>query len=283
MQSEPASGEPETTIEHRGGDTYFSLGLPIAEHSAERPLPARLQLIWDASASAAGRQFDREFALLDAYFRRAGTIDVNLVRVADTASPPERYTVRRGDWLALRRALEGTVYDGASNLGAVTHDGVSQEALWFTDGLANYGSPWILKFPVPVFAINSAAAANPAALRTLAEASGGRWLDLGAATPVQASRALLRRGWQLLDATALGAQDVVAQSAHPEEGSLTLAGVMTAPEAALTLRLRAPDGNVVTRVVRISAQRNESHLAASQWARIKLGQLPADSRLNRTI
>ena len=54
------------------------------------------------------------------------------------------------------------------------HDGVSAEALWFSDGLATYGAPWKLAFPVPVFAINSATSSDPAALQALADGSGGK-------------------------------------------------------------------------------------------------------------
>jgi Ca-activated chloride channel family protein len=281
VRAESAS-QSATTTENRGGETYFTLSLPIAERGAARRLPARMQLIWDASGSAAGRRFDREFALLDAYFQRAGSVDVNLVRVADTAGRLEPFAVRRGDWHVLRHALEETVYDGASNLGAVTHDGVSQEALWFTDGLANYGTPWSPKFAVPAFTINSAAAANPAALRALAETSGGRSIDLNTLSAAEASRALLQRGWQLLDVAALGAKDVVVQSVHPEQGSLSLAGVMTERIASLTLRLRGPDGHDSTRVLRVAADANPSRLAGSQWARIKLAELQGDARLNHT-
>ena len=111
-----------------------------------RPLPRQVQIVWDASGSAATRQLDRELALLDAYFKRAGTIAVTLVRVADVGLGNERFMVKNGDWSTLRRALPATVYDGASQLGAVRHDGVSEEAIWFSDGLANYGA-WQRTFP----------------------------------------------------------------------------------------------------------------------------------------
>ncbi|MGZ5240815.1 MAG: VIT domain-containing protein, partial [Caldimonas sp.] len=62
----------EFTTEERNGEAFFTLTLPVAEHSAPRPLPRSVQIVWDASGSAANRQFDRELALLDAYFRRAG-------------------------------------------------------------------------------------------------------------------------------------------------------------------------------------------------------------------
>ena len=276
----PPAG-PLVTTQILDRDTFFTLALPVPVQRAERPLPARVQIVWDASASGAARQLDRELALLDAYFKRAGTIDASLVRVADVAAPAERFAVRRGDWSALRRALQATVYDGASNLGAVVHDGTSQEALVFSDGLANYGAPWALAFPVPVFTVNSAAASNPAALQALAEASGGTSIDLTRLSAAQAAAALLQRGSRLVDVSALGARDVVVETASPADGRLSLAGVLSAPSATLTLRLRGADGLLRTETVRIDAARAPSRLAAGQWARIKLAQLGADEHLHR--
>ena len=92
--------------------------------------------------------------------------------------PPERFRCAAATGRRCAARSQTTVYDGASNLGAVRHDGVSAEALWFSDGLANYGAPWRLAFPVPVFAVSSTASGDPAALQALAEASGGRSIDL---------------------------------------------------------------------------------------------------------
>ena len=152
--------------------------LPVDARRAPRLLPRRVQIVWDASGSGVQRDVERELALLDAYFRRARNVGVNLVRVGDVACPPTHFDVRDGDWSALRRSLESTSYDGASNLGAVRHDGVAEEALWFSDGLSTYGRPWRPAFPVPVFAINSAASSHPTALQALADGSGGRSIDL---------------------------------------------------------------------------------------------------------
>ncbi len=271
----------EVTTEERNGESYFALTLPVADRSAPRPVPHSVQIVWDASGSGVARQFDREFALLDAYFRRAGNTEVTLVRVADVAFPAERFSVRQGDWSALRKALQATVYDGASNLGAVRHDGVSAEAIWFSDGLANYGAPWRLFFPVPVYAVDSAASGDPAALRALAEASGGRRIDLQSLTHEQAAAMLLTRGTQLVDVSAIGANTVVAESRDAVAGRLVLAGVLTARNAELTLRLRGSDGSVTSRVVRLDARQNASRLAAVQWARLTLASLEGEARTNK--
>jgi Ca-activated chloride channel family protein len=280
VQAAPASAV-EITTQQRGGDTFFTLNLAVAARSAPRPLPRQVQIVWDASGSAAGRQLDRELALLDAYFKRAGTIAVTLTRFADVAHANERYIVKNGDWAALRRALQATVYDGASQIGAVAHDGVSDEAIWFTDGLANYGAHWKRTFPVPAYMVHSASSADPAALRAVAEASGGRGIDLTALTQAQAADALLGHGTQLVDVSALGAKEVVAESRHANGGRLALAGILTASGADLTLRLRGSDGAVTTRRVRIEAGHNVSRMAALQWARLTIASLEGDTRLNK--
>ena len=276
-----AASAVEITTEQRGADTYFTLDLAVSQQAASRPLPRQVQIIWDASASTAGRQVDRELALLDAYFKRAGTIAVMLTRFADVAFANERFIVNGGDWSALRRVLLATVYDGASHIGAVRHDGVSEEAIWFSDGLANYGAPWRRTFPVPAYMVHSSASADPAALHAVAESSGGRRVDMRAMTQAQAAAALLARGTQLVDVAALGAKEIVVDSRHATAGRLVLAGILTAGSAELTLRLRGTDGAVTTRRVRVDGGHNASRLAGVQWARLTLASLEGDASVNK--
>ena len=269
------------TTEQHGGDTFFTLDVAVSQRVTARPLPRHVQIVWDASGSGAGRQIDRELALLDAYFKRADTIAVTLTRFADVAFPDERFVVKSGDWSALRRALQATVYDGASQLGAVRHDGVSQEAIWFSDGLANYGAHWTRTFAVPAYMVMSSSSGDPAALQAVAEASGGRSIDLSMLTQAQAAEALLTRGTQLVDVSALGAKEIVVESRHATRGRLVLAGKLTASTADVTLRLRGSDGSVTTRTVRVDDGRNVSRLAALQWARLTLASLEGDARVNK--
>jgi len=275
---------PAFATETRDGTNYFTLDLPVPLSHAPRALPRRVQIVWDASGSAGpagGRRIDRELALLDAYFARARDSSVSLVRVADTVSAAERFEVRGGDWHALRRALESTTYDGASSLGAVRHDGSSAESLWFTDGLATYGAPWQLRFPVPVFAVQSAPTGDPAALQALADASGGRRVDLGVLDASAAADALLMRGTSVETITAFGARDIVQQSQSAAAGRVVLAGVLSDGHADVAVRLRDAAGKVTTRTVAVDAGTNPSRLAALQWARLSLAALEGDARVNK--
>ncbi len=64
----PAPG-PRVHTQVFDGHTWFHAELPLAAGEAPRALPKVVALVWDSSGSGAGRNHDREFALLDAYFR----------------------------------------------------------------------------------------------------------------------------------------------------------------------------------------------------------------------
>jgi hypothetical protein len=272
--------EPVTVTTGRHGDRrYVALDLRIDGTRLPRALARRLQLVWDASGSGSERRLDRELALLDAYFRRAGDVDVNLVRVADAAAPAEAHRVRAGDWRALRRAIESTPFDGASHLADVRWDGSCTESIWLTDGLANWGTaPWPMTFPVPVYAIRSAPTANVAGLRRLADGSGGRLIDLTTIGQRDAVAALLERGWELADARGSGLREIAVSSRHPQRGMVRVAAVLTRPSAELALTLRAPDGTTRTRTLSVTEGDAPSRLAPWQWARLTLEHLESDAR-----
>jgi len=148
--------------------------------------------VWDASGSGAQRDHGRELALLDAYFAKARNIEVRLMRVRDAAEAPQRFDVKSGDWRTLRTALEETVYDGATNLGAFVPDADAGEVLLFSDGLSNFGAQRFAPSKLPVFAINAAQRADGARLRSIAESSGGRFIDLTSDSTPAAAEKLLR-------------------------------------------------------------------------------------------
>lgn len=124
-----------------------------------------------------------------------------------------------------------------------------------------------------MFAIQSAESGDPAALQALADASGGRAIDLARLSRQAAAEALPRRGTELAGVTALGATDIVAQSQSAASGRLVLAGVLTTASADITLRLRDAGGTVTTRRVHVDARQNPSHLAAVQFARLTIASL----------
>lgn len=281
----PLSGEPQVRVQSHGGQRWFHVEVPLPEVSAPRRLPRRIGLLWDASGSAQARDQALEFALLDKYFAAVGDAEVQLQVLRDRASPVRRFTVRGGDWAALRVALGAEVQDGATDLGAWKADARVQEYLLFGDGLSNYGEG-----PVPslspeqrLYAVNSAGArADAVRLRALAESRGGRLVEL--ATPAELERALselLRETPRLRRAGGSGVRDVVAASPFPQGGALSLAGRLESDTAVIELDIEA-SGRV--RRVRLPLEQDRpvpGRLLALAWAGYRMRELQAEPVLNR--
>ena len=237
----PSADRAQVYTQVHDGRTYFYAEVPVTGAVATRALPRSIGLIWDASGSGAQRDHARELALLEAYFQKVRNVEVQLTKVRDAAEPAESFSVRGGDWRALRRSLESTVYDGATNLGAFVAEPKSsiQEYLLFTDGLRNFGSGDLPALRVPVYAISSSTQSDPAWLAQVAHRSGGRYVNLVSDTPADAAKHLLSHATRLVSLDREGASQVVTASPYPENGLIRVAGVATSARARLQLGIGA--------------------------------------------
>lgn len=278
----PALATPAVQVQSFADARWFVADIPVDGASASRTLPQRMGLLWDSSMSGAGRAHDLEFALLARYFRAAGDIDVELVRLRDAAAPAQRFRVRGGDWSALRAALEATVYDGATRAGGWTPDPTVGEYLLFGDGLFNYGAePFpALREGQRLYAVTAGVAGDATRLAALANGFGGASIRLDDQGDLErAAAALLKDGPRLQSIEAIGAADVRPGSPHPLDGMLRVAGRVTGPEPRLTLRLAGPGGPREVEVAIGAAV--EGTGAAWAWARYELDALQADPVRNR--
>ncbi|MGH8616688.1 MAG: VIT domain-containing protein [Burkholderiales bacterium] len=272
---------PRTLTQIVEGRRYFFAEMPVGTRKLERSLPAVVGLLWDSSASGAARNHAREFELLEAYFQRMRNGEVRLTRLRDAAEPAESFRIVNGDWRALRRALETTVYDGATNFGAVVPDPAAGEYLLFSDGLANYGEAGFPALQAPLYAITSSAQANPSLLKHLAHRGGGRYVDLLADDAGVAAGKLLGAFERIESVTATGATELRALSPYPENGQVAIAGVLTEPGATVRVTLAMPGRKPRTLTLKVDARGNESALAAAFWARARVEELEADYAVNR--
>lgn len=289
LDGPPASGVLEVPVRQAAasawageldGTRYFYAELPVRAGVSRRTPPENVTLAWDSSGSGAKRDHGREFALLDAYFQRMGDGLVRLLRVRDAVSQPEEFRVTRGDWRALRRALERTEYDGATNLGALAPLAGAQETLLFTDGLANFGDAAAPRLAGRVYAISAAASGNAALLRQVAESTGGRYIDLLALERKQAAELLLTDAPRLLHADAEGARDVIAASPFPRAGLLAFAGVLERGKAELEVAIEMPGGNVRRHRIPVRATAG-GELPGLLWARLRVDALEGEYALHR--
>jgi len=282
--SVPAATAPRAYVQDHAGERYFLAEVPLQGASAPRTLPASVAVVWDSSASARKRDHASELALLDRYFRRAGRIEASLIRLRDRAEPVRTFQVENGDWSALRRELESTVYDGATAADSWQARPQAGEYLLFGDGLFNYGAGGVpaLAPGQRLYALNSAGAdADAVGLGALAQAHGGRLLSWQRASELdRVAAGLLEEGPRLLGADALGADQVEVQSAFPDDGLLRIAGRLR--DARAELHLRVADGRGErSQTVKIGADAPASAFPARLWARYAIARLEADPEANR--
>ncbi|WP_188662296.1 VIT domain-containing protein [Arenimonas soli] len=282
----PLAGGPQVQVQEHQGQRWFHVEVPLPGVAAPRPLPDHVGLLWDASGSAGERDQALEFALLDRYFAAVGDADVGLQVLRDRAGPVRRFRVRGGDWSALKAALRAEVADGATALGAWTVQANVQEYLLVGDGLANYGDTAVptLAAGQRLYAISTAGArADSVRLRALAEARGGRLVELAApADLARAEAELLRDGPRLRSIDATGARDVVAASVFPRGGVISLAGQLVAGGGELVLGLEEGGRVRELRLPLGEARARPGRFLAQAWAGYRLRELQAEPERNRT-
>ena len=261
--------------------TYFYADLPVPAREAARTLPAVVGLVWDSSGSGAARDHGREFALLDAYFRRMKNGEVRLTRIRDSAEAAQSFSIVNGNWQALRAALESAAYDGATNLGAFVADSAIPEYLLFSDGLSNFGARTLTALRVPLYSVSASNKSDPTFLTHLAEDSGGRFIDLLADSAREAERKLLFATTRVSILSADGARELVMRSPYPQQGRIEVAGQLTEASTRVRLSIAHPGAKPVTLEVPVRAGAAPFMLVAPLWARLKVDALEAQYDLNR--
>ena len=273
---------PQVYQQARQGTTWFVAEVPVVSRRVALPAPRVVGLLWDSSGSGAARDVNAELAVLDTYFRALGKVEVRLVRLRDRAEAPLVFKVTGGDWRALRRELESTVYDGASALNDWQPQADVDHYLLVSDGLANYGGdhfPTLAKGQ-RLSAINSALSADNNHLAALAERSGGALVTPTAANAAVAAQGLLYQEASVDSLSASGATDLEVDSRMVRNGLLRVAGRLVASSGQLELHM-LNGGKAERIVVPLRADAPYHPLAAAMWASFRLRALDADVDAHR--
>ena len=168
-----------------GPDPAFMLStLPPDLAPRDRPAPKSVDLIWDASGSGLGKDHTAELALLDAWFKKLGGVNVKLFTLRNTMEQVGGFEVRDGKWADLRKYLEEIDYDGATDFSQIQIPaGQADLVLFVTDGVASTGiAP--PKIACPWFFIHTGNTPATRQLGHLAATSGGDDITLSPATAV---------------------------------------------------------------------------------------------------
>ena len=145
--------------------------------------PKQLTVFWDASASLAKRDVNKEINFLKQFISFHNISQLRIIpfnyKLLDTAI---FYTENNfnSHW---QQYLQNISYDGATQLGCIDMSGMDKDiCMLFTDGNNTYGKSKPKTGSALVYCVTTSSAANLEALRQMAGASGGKVIELNKIT-----------------------------------------------------------------------------------------------------
>ena len=146
--------------------------------SAARPTPTAISLLWDTSLPLKSRNTAQEFELLKSYIATLGTVQINVSKFSSSIYETKGFNCSLG-CQDLYEYLGNSEYNGASNYAELLQKNTSKAdlVLFYTNGITLFEA-LDSQLKIPVFLINSKKEANHAALKELADATDGAYINL---------------------------------------------------------------------------------------------------------
>ena len=292
----PKIDKPQLLTATKGTDSYLYGNIALEKQSLrEKEKPKRIGILWDCSSSSQKRDFAKEFALLDAYFKEIKEVKVALTTFHIRSSPAIPFKVENGNWQELRQYLEKLVYDGATDPQAMLFPQESDEYFLFSDGIFNFRDKnfdftrIIGQLHAPVNVISSQPIANMDKLQYLSGATGGSFINLNTQEVSEAVKTLQYQAFQVLDYKVKKGNVV---NLYPQKGTLvgenfTFSGYLNSEDATLVVSLGYPNKVIVEKELTFSkntaASEEEFALLRRVWAEKKIAQLRLEGAESKAI
>ena len=292
----PKIDKPQLLTASKGTDSYLYGNIALEKQSLrEEEKPKRIGILWDCSSSSQKRDFAKEFALLDAYFKEIKEVKVALTTFHIRSSSAIPFKVENGNWQELRQYLEKLVYDGATDPQAMLFPQESDEYFLFSDGIFNFRDKnfdftrLIGQLHAPVNVVSSQLVANGDKLQYLSGATGGSFINLNTQEVSEAVKALQYQAFQVLDYKVKKGNVV---NLYPQKGSLvgenfTFSGYLNSEDATLVVSLGYPNKVIVEKELTFSKNTavsdEEFALLRRIWAEKKIAQLRREGAESKAI
>ena len=292
----PKIDKPQLLTASKGTDSYLYGNIALEKQSLkEKEKPKRIGILWDCSSSSQKRDFAKEFALLDAYFKEIKEVKVALTTFHIRSSSAIPFKVENGNWQELRQYLEKLVYDGATDPQAMLFPQESDEYFLFSDGIFNFRDKnfdftrLIGQLHAPVNVVSSQLVANGDKLQYLSGATGGSFINLNTQEVSEAVKTLQYQAFQVLDYKVKKGNVV---NLYPQKGSLvgenfTFSGYLNSEDATLVVSLGYPNKVIVEKELTFSKNTavsdEEFALLRRIWAEKKIAQLRREGAESKAI
>ena len=292
----PKIDKPQLLTATKGTDSYLYGNIALEKQTLKKKeKPKRIGILWDCSSSSQKRDFAKEFALLDAYFKEIKEVKVALTTFHIRSSSAIPFKVENGNWQELRQYLEKLMYDGATDPQAMLFPQESDEYFLFSDGIFNFRDKnfdftrLIGQLHAPVNVVSSQLVANGDKLQYLSGATGGSFINLNTQEVSEAVKALQYQAFQVLDYKVKKGNVV---NLYPQKGTLvgenfTFSGYLNSEDATLVVSLGYPNKVIVEKELTFSkntaASDEEFALLRRVWAEKKIAQLRREGAESKAI
>lgn len=157
---------------------YFYFYKTFQPQLKKRKKLSVISLLWDVSLSMNDRDLEKELALFEIYFNHLQNVDVEFIAFSNTVINQETYSIKNGNWAALKRRLQQTIYDGGTSYKAIDNLNLEADAILISsDGLSTLSAPLFNK-KTAVFLINSNTEVAFKELNRIANQSVGGFINL---------------------------------------------------------------------------------------------------------
>lgn len=279
---------PEIMMQKKGEDYYFLINTFPKHVSRKKILPGEITIIWDVSLSSLNRNVSKELDLLDRYIRRKKNLIVSLALLNNSFKKVNEFKIQNGNWTTLKKAIENITYDGGTNLNKIDLNNIySDEYLLFSDGLSTFGETEFSLNGKPVHTINSSSAADPAALKLIAQKSGGRFINLDELKTGEAINILLEEPFQFIG---IKKNDQVNETfpsiLTPVITNFSLAGIVTKPQETITLQFGFGNEVVMEKNITLNFTEHTTDSSVNlqrHWAQKKIVELDMQFEKNKDL
>lgn len=275
----------EISMQSVNGQYYFLLNTFPRVKKIEKKIPNIITVVWDASLSGMNRDHKKEFELLDAYIKAKGNLTINLFKTDIEIKKINSYSISGGNWSDMRKTLEDMTYDGASNFNNIASLPPSDEYIFFTDGLHNWGNIDNMVLPkMPVYTICAAATSNYSLLKYISAATGGSFINLNESDIATAQKYLTEQTLQFLGIKPIaGITSVYPSVATPIVNGCSIAGISNTGSAGIFLQY-GYGGNVTFEQylnMNFSAHNTRFINIEKIWAQKKMAELDIQYEKNK--
>lgn len=273
----PQSEDKNAVVMQNASDNhfYFLANVNINSSSRAKNLPSKIGLIWDNSLSAKKANHEKEFELLDEYFKAVKNISVKVAYLNNDFEEGKTFSIKNGNWDELKTELKSVKYDGGTDFGKLKNLENVGEYLLFSDGLSTFGD-LNLKLNKPVYTVISSAKANFSQMKFISLKTGGEMLNLQQNLAKDEVKKLLYENLKFIGIKEnRSISEVYPSISQTVENGFNISGISSRKNNEITLLFGFGNTPTIEKAVKLNADENtvEDWEIAQFWAQKKLAEL----------